>query len=163
MKHFLCLLIALSASACSPAKSKTPSPVQGMPEKPLATQERVRLEFRKASSIPAKDSEAMQIPGKTTIFVDKKILLDQSSIQSAELGVDRAGRYLIVIRLTEKGTADLARVSTELTGSIMAILLNGKLLIAPHILEPILGGVTQIAGNFSREEAQAIVDGLNQR
>ena len=54
----------------------------------------------------------------------------------------------------------MKKVSTELKGKRLAILIDGRLITAPMIQETISGGEVQISGNFTKEEAEDIAKGL---
>ena len=55
--------------------------------------------------------------------------------------------------LDSMGAKHFADVSTHHVGQPFAIVLDGKVISAPVIREPILGGQGQISGNFSAESA----------
>jgi preprotein translocase subunit SecD len=76
-----------------------------------------------------------------------------------------AGTAEIRVSLNEAGTAALSTMTAELAGkaapqSQLAIYSQGQVQSAPAVMEPIITGSVVIAGDFSREQAQRILDGI---
>ena len=69
-------------------------------------------------------------------------------------------RYDIRIRFSKKGKADFARLTERNVGRQLAIVLDGKLILAPTIQTPITGGSAEISGDFSQDQANEIADAL---
>ncbi len=65
----------------------------------------------------------------------------------------RSGGWVVNFGLDSIGTRRFADVSTKHVGQPFAIVLDNKVISAPVIREPIIGGQGQISGNFSVEEA----------
>ncbi|MBR0846972.1 preprotein translocase subunit SecD [Bradyrhizobium diazoefficiens] len=59
-------------------------------------------------------------------------------------------------RFNGRGTRRFAHVTEENVGKPFAIVLDGKVISAPVIREPITGGSGQISGNFTLEEANSV-------
>jgi len=59
-------------------------------------------------------------------------------------------------RFNGRGTRRFAHVTEENVGKPFAIVLEGKVISAPVIREPITGGSGQISGNFTLEEANSV-------
>ena len=62
--------------------------------------------------------------------------------------------------MIQKGGARFARLTQENVGRPFAIILDGEVLSAPNINEPILGGSAQISGNFTVESANQLAIAL---
>ena len=58
--------------------------------------------------------------------------------------------------MTSEGSRIFCRITREHTGDRFAILLDGQVLTAPRINEPICGGSGQISGNFTAETANEL-------
>ncbi|NMN03963.1 MULTISPECIES: protein translocase subunit SecD [unclassified Novosphingobium] len=60
---------------------------------------------------------------------------------------------VVSITFNTEGGAKFAKLTTQNVGKPFAIILDGKVLSAPNINEPILGGSAQISGHFTTESA----------
>ena len=67
---------------------------------------------------------------------------------------------VVSIAFDAQGGAKFAKLTTENVGKPFAIILDGKVLSAPNINEPILGGRAQIAGSFTPETANNLAIAL---
>lgn len=63
---------------------------------------------------------------------------------------------VVSFKLNALGAKIFANVSTEHTGQLFAIVLDDKVLSAPVIREPILGGAGIISGNFTMQSANEL-------
>ncbi|MEP0189197.1 MAG: hypothetical protein ABJP70_04050 [Erythrobacter sp.] len=63
---------------------------------------------------------------------------------------------ILSLSLDETGAKRLAKLTTEHIGERMAIVYDGKALIAPYITEPLRNGEMQISGSFSEDETNAL-------
>lgn len=77
-----------------------------------------------------------------------------SDIASAEQGTDEANRPQINFRLNGAGAKKFARTTANNSGQLFGIVLDGVVMSAPRINEPIYGGNVRITGTFTRKEAQ---------
>ena len=66
----------------------------------------------------------------------------------------------VAITFNSQGGARFARVTQENTGKPFAIILDNKVISAPNINEPILGGRASISGNFTVESANELAVAL---
>ncbi len=62
----------------------------------------------------------------------------------------------MTFRFDGVGARDFSRITTEHTNEPFAIVLDGKVLSAPVIREPITGGSGQISGNFTVDETSTL-------
>ena len=67
---------------------------------------------------------------------------------------------IVSITFDQQGGARFAKLTTENVNRPFAIILDGKVLSAPNINEPILGGSAQISGNFTIEAANQLAISL---
>jgi len=67
---------------------------------------------------------------------------------------------VIMIRFDPGGTAALKNATTDNVDQFLAIVIDGKLVTAPRILEPITGGVASIQGDFTLAEALNLANAL---
>lgn len=72
----------------------------------------------------------------------------------------RGNEPVVSIQFDQQGGAKFAKLTTENVNRPFAIVLDGKVLSAPNINEPILGGSAQISGAFTVEEANQLAIAL---
>jgi SecD/SecF fusion protein len=88
------------------------------------------------------------------IAVRKHIEVDGANLTKANAGQDsRTGEWVVHFGLDRVGAKRFGEVSTRHVGEPFAIVLDGKVISAPIIREPIIGGQGQISGNFSVQDA----------
>lgn len=99
-------------------------------------------------------------PGKV-IAVQRRVMVSGDQLIDAQQGFDQQSNAPIVnIRFNGQGGRKFARVTQENTGKPFAMILDGVVLSAPNINEPILGGQAQIAGNFTVDSANELAIAL---
>jgi SecD/SecF fusion protein len=97
---------------------------------------------------------ANKAEGAEKLPVRRHVEVDGMNLTRATAGMDqRQGGWVVNFGLDSIGTRRFADVSTKHVGQPFAIVLDNKVISAPVIREPILGGQGQISGNFSVEEA----------
>ncbi|MFN3517172.1 MAG: protein translocase subunit SecD [Novosphingobium sp.] len=72
----------------------------------------------------------------------------------------RTNEPIVQITFDQAGGAKFARLTTENVGKPFAIILDGKVLSAPNIQEPILGGQARISGSFTTQSANQLAIAL---
>ena len=70
------------------------------------------------------------------------------------------GQSVVNLQFDETGGEQLAVLTSANVGKRMAIVLDGAILSAPTINEPILGGTMQISGRFTQESANQLAVAL---
>jgi len=86
--------------------------------------------------------------------IKKQVLVSGENLVDAQPGFDqRTGEPIVTFRFDATGAKRFARVTQENVGLPFAIVLDGKVISAPVIREPILGGSGQISGSFTVPEA----------
>ena len=68
--------------------------------------------------------------------------------------------YLIKILFDEEGKETFRKATTEHIGEVIHILVDGEVISAPRVQEPITNGTCMISGFDSHEDAQSLVDAL---
>ncbi len=66
----------------------------------------------------------------------------------------------VTIQFDGEGGQKFARMTQQNTGKLFAIILDGQVISAPQIREPILGGISQISGSFTVESANQLAIAL---
>jgi SecD/SecF fusion protein len=86
--------------------------------------------------------------------VKRKVEVAGDNLVDAQAGYDqRSGQPIVSFRFDTVGGKRFAEITQQSVGLPFAIVLDNKVLSAPVIREPILGGSGQISGNFSVTEA----------
>jgi SecD/SecF fusion protein len=109
-------------------------------------------------SPPGPDVEVLPITdkgeGENTIAVRRHVEVDGMNLTRATAALDQhAGGWVVDFGLDSIGTRRFADVSTKHVNERFAIVLDNKVISAPVIREPIIGGQGQISGNFTVEDA----------
>lgn len=68
---------------------------------------------------------------------------------------------VVGLEFTSEGALLFAKITRENVGKPLAVILDGNIISAPVIQSEITGGRAQITGNFTPEEAKALVRNLN--
>ena len=88
-----------------------------------------------------------------TYPVEDRVALDGARLIDARAGFDqRTQEPLVSFRFDGEGARQFAAITSANVGKPFAIVLDGKVLSAPVIREPITGGSGQISGSFTVEE-----------
>lgn len=80
---------------------------------------------------------------------------------SSGRGAQMANEPVVSITFDAEGAALFKQITTEHTGENLAIFLDGQLLSAPRINEPISGGQAVISGNFTPDTARSLAQNLS--
>src|SRR4051794_32988901 len=98
--------------------------------------------------------------GSGFIAVKRRVMVSGDQLTDASQSFDQDGRPDINIKFNTAGTRRFGRTTQENVNKPFAIILDDKVLSAPNINEPILGGNAQISGNFTVESANALAVSL---
>lgn len=91
---------------------------------------------------------------KTQLTVNKRVVMSGENLNNAMAKFDnQLNQTIVSFSLDRVGSKRFAKVTTENVGKRLAIILDNKIISAPQIREPIVGGNGQISGNFSFQEA----------
>ncbi len=83
-----------------------------------------------------------------------QVLVSGENLVDAAPGFDsRTGEPVVTFRFDAAGAKRFGKVTQENVGLPFAIVLDNKVISAPVIREPILGGTGQISGNFTVQRA----------
>lgn len=92
--------------------------------------------------------DGMQYP------IEDQVALSGERLTDARAGFDqRTNEPIVSFRFDSLGARQFAEITTKNVNRPFAIVLDGKVLSAPVIREPITGGSGQISGNFTVEES----------
>jgi preprotein translocase subunit SecD len=130
-----------------------------------------RLEF-KLVDLSADQNEARQgrappgsqvLPmadGNGVIVVKRRVMVSGDQLTDAKQNFDQDGRPDIDLTFNTAGARRFARATQENVGKPFAIILDDKVLSAPNINEPILGGRANITGGFTVQSAHDLAVSL---
>jgi protein-export membrane protein SecD len=116
-------------------------------------------EERAAGPLPVGTMLAQPYPdsGAAAEVVERRPRLSGERIAGANPSADaQTGQFVLDFQLDAEGTRNFCRVTREHAGERFAVLLDGQVLTAPRINEPICGGGGQISGNFTPESANRL-------
>ena len=92
--------------------------------------------------------------GLDEAIVSKRIILNGDNLVDAKPRMDTQNNETIVsFTLDRVGAKKFGKATTANVGKQLAIILDGKIISAPSIREPIVGGSGQITGNFTFQSA----------
>jgi preprotein translocase subunit SecD len=98
--------------------------------------------------------------GNGRIAVQRRVMVSGEQLIDAKQGFDQDGRPIVNIKFNTAGARRFGRVTQENVNKPFAIILDDKVLSAPNINEPILGGQAQIMGSFTVESANQLAVSL---
>jgi preprotein translocase subunit SecD len=98
--------------------------------------------------------------GTGAVAVKRRVMVSGDQIVKAQQGFDQDGRPIVEIGFNTAGARRFGRTTQENVGKPFAIILDDKVLSAPNINEPILGGQAQISGNFTVQSANDLAVSL---
>ena len=88
------------------------------------------------------------------MYVYSNVAVDGANLQNAQASTDpQTGQWVVNFTFNAVGAREFADVTTANVGKLFAIVLDGKIIEAPVIREPITGGSGQISGGFTAQSA----------
>ena len=130
-----------------------------------------RLEFKLVdlNANPADVQQGRAPPGSQALpmaegggymAVTRRVMVSGDQLTDARQGYDQDGRPTVDLVFNSTGARRFGRVTQENVNKPFAIILDDKILSAPNINEPILGGRAQISGNFTVQSANDLAVSL---
>lgn len=95
------------------------------------------------------------------IAIRKRAMVTGENLERANATFDQFGAAAVGFRFDNVGGRKFGKATTENVGRPFAIVLDGEVISAPRINEPITGGSGIITGNFTVTEAQNLAVLLN--
>ena len=146
----------------------------GEPTITIEGDNRIRVEIPEVED----PEQAIDLIGKTAklqfILADGSVVLEGNRVKKAEYGRDdQSTGYAVNLTFDSKGADAFAKATTkayngEVQSAIegvgsgaIAIVLDGQIISAPNVNEPILGGKCSITGNFDQESAKQLAAQIN--
>jgi len=92
--------------------------------------------------------------GTEETLVSKRIILSGDNLVDAKPTMDtQTNETVVSFSLDRVGAKKFAKATTTGVGKRLAIILDGKIISAPSVREPIIGGSGQISGDFTFQSA----------
>jgi len=109
-------------------------------------------------------SEVLPYPdnpaGIPVLAVKRQVMVSGEELIDAKQSFDQNNQPVVSIQFNGSGARKFGRVTAQNVNRPFAMILDGKVLSAPNINEPILGGSAQISGNFNVESANQLAIAL---
>ncbi|QWG10919.1 protein translocase subunit SecD [Bradyrhizobium sediminis] len=125
-----------------------------------------KMEFRMVDlTVPPDQAASGRVPPDSELLpsaeasgapqvIKKQVLVSGGDLTDAQPGFDqRNGQPIVSFKFNTSGSRKFAQATTEHVKEPFAIVLDGKVISAPVIQEPITGGQGQISGNFTVQQA----------
>ncbi|MBN9067010.1 MAG: protein translocase subunit SecD, partial [Rhizobiales bacterium] len=109
----------------------------------------------KAGRAPAGDTIMYSTDNPPVPYlIENRVIVSGEDLVDAQSGFDqRTGEPIVSFKFDNKGATRFGIASQQNVGRLFAIILDNKVISAPVIREPILGGTGQISGNFTVQSA----------
>ena len=101
---------------------------------------------------------------KSAIYIDTGLtgsLVRRAQLEFGSGGGGLANEPVVILSFNKEGSDLFKQLTTDNVGGILGIFLDGEVISAPVIREPISGGTATISGGFTPEEARLLVRDLN--
>jgi preprotein translocase subunit SecD len=109
---------------------------------------------------PAGSQVLPMADGTGAVAVKRRVMVSGDQLVNAKQSFDQNGQPVVSITFNSAGARRFGRATQENVNKPFAIILDDKVLSAPNINEPILGGQAQISGSFTVESANALAVSL---
>lgn len=91
--------------------------------------------------------------GNESYAIKRKVMLSGELLVNASAGINTYGEPVVNIRFNNLGAKKFADITKANVNKPFAIVLDNKVITAPVIRSPILGGSAEISGSFTTQEA----------
>ncbi|MEZ2332986.1 hypothetical protein AB6802_24960 [Mesorhizobium sp. RCC_202] len=111
------------------------------------------------NSHPPAGSSVLYTPDDPPVpyLVENRVIVSGDHVLDANATNEAlAGQPVVAFRLDSRGTERFKWATTQNIGKPFAVILDGKVISAPVIREPIEHGTVQISGNFTAESAKEL-------
>lgn len=112
---------------------------------------------------PVEDPSAVRVPPTVEVLpsaeqaglyylVEKRVRVSGENLVDSQPSFDQNGQPVVSFRFDSLGGRQFGQTTTQNAGRVLAIVLDGQVISAPRINEPIIGGSGIITGRFTLEE-----------
>ena len=113
-----------------------------------------KLNFRLVTDNDEFGSEKLTTENNENLNISKRIIMSGENLVDAQPNFNnQSNEPTVSFTLDRLGAQKFGRTTTDNVGKRLAIVLDGKIISAPSINEPITSGSGMISGNFSFQEA----------
>jgi len=120
----------------------------------------VRFEVRLGEDKPAPGLREVKVSGsERSVYLHDEVVVSNSDIAAARLVQGSPTQYSVGIEFNASGAEKMHAATGGHIGKPVAILLDGQVVMAP-VVRASLGGSAVITGNFTRAQAERIVEGI---
>jgi preprotein translocase subunit SecD len=121
----------------------------------------VRFEVRLAEDRPAPGLREAKVSGSgRSVYLHDEVIVTNSDIAVARVVPGHGpSDYSIGVEFNASGAEKMRAATSNHIGKVVAILLDGQVVMAPVLRTPI-GASARISGNFTRTQAERIVNGI---
>ena len=117
--------------------------------------ERVGITDLPADRAPIGERLLSSIDGQDRMMVFNRVILNGSHIVDARQSYNpQSGEPVVDLRLDQTGSNELAQITTANINKRLVLVLDGKVITAPYINTPILGGELMLTGRLKVTEAE---------
>src|SRR5688572_7985379 len=109
---------------------------------------------------PAGSQVLPMADGSGNMAVKRRVMVSGEQLIDAKQTFDQDGIPVVSIKFNTAGARRFGKTTQENVNKPFAIILDDKVLSAPNINEPILGGQAQISGNFTVDSANQLAIAL---
>lgn len=118
---------------------------------------RVSNSSNSSGSVPQGYVRAPDISGGQSHLIEAEPMLQGERLVDAGTAINAVnGLRVVTFRLDAQGAKQFAKITANNIGKPFAVVLDGQVLSAPIIQEPIVTGSAQISGHFSANEAASL-------
>ena len=123
----------------------------------------VRFEVRLAEDHAAAGLREVRVNADRLIYLHEEVVVSNEDVAGSRVVPgDGPSRFNIAVELNAAGAKKIRQATADHVGRPVAILIDGELVMAPVLRAPI-GTEGLISGDFSRAEAERIVNGIGVR
>jgi hypothetical protein len=124
----------------------------------------VRFEVRLAGTTPSSDRrEAVVAASSRRIYLDEQAIVTNADIARADVvSGGSAAEFNIEVTFTSEGADKMRRATEDHIGEPLAILIDGRVALAP-VIRSAIDTSAVITGHYSQTEAERIAAGLVRR
>jgi hypothetical protein len=123
----------------------------------------VRFEVRLAEDSPGPGLREAQVMGTNrSVYLHEDIVVSNGDIARAQiLQGNPPSQYSVGVEFTDEGARKMRAATEKNIGKLVAILIDDEVIIAPVIRAAIAESAV-ISGNYTREQAERIVNGIGE-
>ena len=123
----------------------------------------VRFEVKLAEDQPAPGLRQVNRSGsEAPVYVHQEVVVTNGDIASVRLLSGDAGQYTVEVKFNASGAEKMRRATAPHIGRHVVILIDGQVVAIPLLRSPISESAV-VDGNFTKAEAERIVNGVGLR